>query len=239
MISSLMRAPLSVCLAFVFGLPVFAQDGADAPAADAAPEAKAEETAAGRAVRNIALAQQLVEYGVTEKSPAALLAAAEILHDNPTSGKPAPGVSVEGGEPPKEDGRNDAAGVLAAAEEMAKSEGMTDLDGAILRLKKKLAEKPRGGYPHPHSFEGHIHGGQTVTYRHVHFHGHNHAEVHPEHYHGGRIDLDLIVLNRWGHQVAADTSPSSRASVHWDGDGDYTILVKFYGDHADYHLTTN
>ncbi len=198
------------------------------------------ESEASKVLANIDLANQLIDYGIANRSPAALLTAAEILHNNPTedTSKGKLVFKTEGVEAVKNDSQpRTAKNVLAMAKKMAKELETKEFNSLIVATAKRIQEEPRSPCPGGcYVRKGCLHGGHKATYW-VHCHGHNHANVHP-HFHHKHVDLDLYVYDSHGHLVRYDRRTCSSASVHWHGHGEYRVVVHMYtpSGHCNYTL---
>lgn len=211
---------------------------------EAKKKERAKESEEGKALRNLALADQLIDYGFANQSPSALLLAAEIIHDNPIQAAKDEGkrlIKTEKVE--KVQGKSEprtAETVLAKAKAMAKEVGGKDYEALIRTTEQKLKEKSRSPYPHGCFVRhGHLHGKDKQSFF-LHCHGHTHASLHP-HFPNQHVDLDLYIYDSYGNLIATDTSLSPSAHVHWDGDGDFRIEVYMYTGqgHCNYTLRVN
>jgi hypothetical protein len=197
------------------------------------------ETESSKALQNLALANELIDYGIANQSPTALLTAAEILHNNEVKDDPKAEIvfKEEGFEKPKGDSQpRTPQTLLDLARKMAKDLNTKDFDSVIENTARKLAEKPRSpAYGGVFVRHGHLHGGGRATYW-VHCHGHTHANVYP-HFPNAREDLDIYVYNSKGQLIRYDRSLRASAAVHWDGHGDFRIVVHMFSKgHCDYTL---
>lgn len=223
----------------VLGLPALATG--DKAGKDTEKKDRPKETEGAKIAQNYILANRLIDYGLANKSPLALLSAAEILHNTPeVKNDPKRVIKTEGVEKVKNEASpRSAEDALAQAQKLAKSLKTKDYDAAIAATKTALAEKSRS--PYPGGFvrrSGHIHSGERHSYW-IHCHGHTHANVYP-HFQQGYVDLDLFVYDSSGNLRAVERSTNSSSAVHWDGYGDFRIVVEMYaGDHCNYTLIVN
>jgi hypothetical protein len=205
---------------------------------------KAKITAAAESIANRALANQLVGFGRKNKSPEALITAAEVLGKLPASEegteKPKteknPGTDKEA--PPAKEGKKTKLEPLALLDEAKKmSEGDPHVVAIADRVAKTLEEKPRGVIPAPVHVSGAVAPGYHDTWT-FNYRG---GEIGRVNITGdGNANLALDIYDENNNYIIGFTGPSPYAWWTPKWSGPFTIKVTNTGGGTVYYdLYTN
>lgn len=194
------------------------------------------------AVDRLALALRLAAYGDREKDPIALLAAARILKQTPsTDGKREKEVTGEAAEKAKDAPKKpmDAA-PLAAEDLLKKAQELAGDDVHIKALAQAIeAEKSRGATRGPVRHRDQAQG-RTADRFTIEFQGGEIARVAVSGDHS--TDLDLYVFDQNNNMIVSDTDATDTCFVEWTPrwTGPFQVLVVNNGQTANvYDLYTN
>ncbi|MCW1839239.1 hypothetical protein [Prosthecomicrobium hirschii] len=182
------------------------------------------------------MSRELVDFGRANRSPAALVVAAQLraqapLH--PIERQP----KTEGGAT----GATDDSAILTVASILAEAKAMSRNDPTIAALADDVvATQPKGRLAGPGYNVNVVPARGTDTYSNVGFAGGRYAEVYAEG--SGRTDLDLFVYDQNGNLICSDTDASDVVYCGWTPrwNGSFTVKVINRGQHANkYALITN
>lgn len=167
-----------------------------------------------RAMRDLDLAQQLIQYGRSHKHAESLLVAAQILHNTPTAKLTAGSkVTTEAKEtrasaPAKAD--NSPKALVAEAKKLSSSPQVASLAAATLRM---LEEESRGAANGPQVDAFTIRPGQAITWNPITFLGGQLAVVHVNC--GVYGNMVLEVYDEFGNLIRRDNVPANFYRVSW------------------------
>ncbi len=192
-------------------------------------------------VAQLAMAQNLYQYGMAQKNALAVLTAAQItmsidvtdverdVENKPTEGAGEVADGGEGAEAPV-----DAAVMLASARSLA-----ADDETIIGLIEDAEAEGARGRIGGPSRTLSRLHAGRTDVFR-VPFYGNSLAELAI--IGDGDADLDLLVTDENGNVICQDVSYSDQLYCSWTPrwDGNFLVGVVNQGRvRNSYYILTN
>lgn len=211
------RVLLAAVLACGIGVGLYGLGGDSAGAQDKkgpntqeAPKG-IKESAKTKAVDDMALAAQLIQYGRREKNAESLLMAAQILHKTSTQKLDAKR-KVEGemkGEAPASADDSPKA-LVAEAKKMSTSAAVKALAAATQQIIDESSRGPAGGARFDNFT---IQPGQRVVWDPITFIGLEPATVHINNRVFGNMILE--VFDQFGNRVAVDSTPGTFFRVNW------------------------
>jgi len=197
------------------------------------------------AVAQVGLAQSLMKYGRANKSPQALITAAEILgrikpranQNEPTTKQEAKPTTAPKARSHTERLPDDPQSLLAEAKKMAP--GDSYIAALADRVSSLLEERKRGRVPGPIVVRNRVpaYSSQTYTWQ---FYGGEVARVAVSG--DGDTDLDLYVYDARGNLIGSDTDSSDDCIASWVPiwTGTFHVKVVNRGSvYNDYALATN
>ncbi|MCB9760926.1 MAG: hypothetical protein H6739_13895 [Alphaproteobacteria bacterium] len=200
------------------------------------------EAQASSAVADVATAAALVDWGRANKSPEALVTAAQMIVSLPegatAESRKKESVQGKGEAGEKAEGAAlslDPAALVSEAAAMAKAAGNKDLAKHL----GKMTVSTRGATGGPKYVVEQVLANATDVYV-VSFNGLEQAEVALAG--DGDTDLDLFVFDEYGNQIASDVSYADKAYVSWTPKwtGNFRVEVRNRGNvYNRYVLVTN
>jgi hypothetical protein len=209
---------MAIVLATVVATPILAVDVDKSGDNRTAPDAEKmkEKDPSADAVAQLGMAHQLAQYGRQNKSPLALLAAAEVISSTPTTKldqkpKSEADSKPEGAAPKKKDRAEVTAEALVAEAKQLAGE-----DSQILALAAKVSdqidEAPRGRVGGPSRTVTSVNALTTDVFT-IPFRGGEVASIFVSG--DGDTDLDLYVYDENGNQIASDDDYSDDCIVRF------------------------
>lgn len=177
----------------------------DTASTDAKPAANA------KALQDLQTADMLIVFGRREKSPEALLVAAQILHKTPTKKLDAASVSSQAKETKTAATHDNTPKALVA--EAAKLSSAAHIVALVDATNKMIQEDTRGASAGPQVDSFVIQPGQTVNWNPITFRGGEGAEVYISNGSIGRMTLQ--VFDDAGNLVAQDSTPGNYFRCVW------------------------
>jgi hypothetical protein len=187
----------------------------------------------------IALAADLASHGYRTNSPLSLVAAAQILIDNPPAAftaTPAEGAAATGSKPGTPI-QLDAQRLLTAAQNMARDN--TNISALVSQLQQRASAGARGAIGGAKAGRYSVPAGATHTFT-IDFYGNEVASVRIRG--DGDTDLDCFVYNSSGQLVAVDNDGTDYCILDWypRWAGSYRIVVRNLGSvYNVYQIITN
>jgi len=230
-------APLFTCILLVFGVslsglavPVYAQESEQQKEVNGRAGVKSNDQT--EAVSYVGTAQDLAQYGTSQRDPVALISAARILVQQNAGDAEAPDEeerqSDESGE-----GSNvptTAQGMLDAARQMA---GDDDTVAALIQDVENMMSASRGSMSGPRRFRGSVGGSDREDIWSLgNFRGRSPARVILRG--NGRTDLDCYIYDEHNNLIDSDTDRTDLCVLGWTPSwtGPFRLRVRDYSNNG-------